>query len=156
MRQPGKNWQLVPAYAVKVDKVEQGRHQTEEASMAYFDFSGEVELAVTFNAGNIDTAKIRPLSYAIQHQVKKKTLFFKLRRPSNLSIEVNGDIFHNLHLFANPPEDFVPDRKDKELIYFGPGIHQIEGGKLLIPSGKTVYLAGGAVVKGQLLIQDAP
>ena len=39
---------------------------------------------------------------------------FKLDRPRNLSVEVNGDIFHNLHLFANPIDEKKPKKlKDK-------------------------------------------
>ena len=41
---------------------------------------------------------------------------FKLDRPRNLSVEVNGDIFHNLHLFANPIDKNKPKKiKDKNL-----------------------------------------
>lgn len=36
------------------------------------------------------------------------------------------------------------------MIYFGPGIHQLKGDKLLVPSGKTVYVAGGSVLMGQI------
>ena len=53
---------------------------------------------------------------------------FKLDRPRNLSVEVNGDIFHNLHLFANAIDVNKPKnvKKDKSLIYFGPGVHQLQ------------------------------
>lgn len=97
-------------------------------------------------------ARIRPLSYNIAHQIKGNTLYFKLNKPSNLSVELNGDIFHNLHLFANPIDTFKVNGNDKSLIYFGPGVHEIPDGRLRIPSGKTVYVAGGAVIKGQLLV----
>ena len=66
---------------------------------------------------------------------------------------MNGDIFHNLHLFANPIDQFIPEKKDTNLIYFGPGIHRLTNGKLKVTSGKTVYLAGGAVLMGQVLIE---
>jgi hypothetical protein len=122
--------------------------------MSYFDFSGDVEVAVTFNKGDVRSARVRPLSYGIEPKINGNTLTFKLNRPLNLSVEVNGDIFHNLHLFANRIDEFIPDRKDTSLIYFGPGIHQIEGGKLKVPSGKTVYLAGGAILMGQVLIES--
>jgi hypothetical protein len=69
---------------------------------------------------------------------------------------VNGDIFHNLHLFANPAETFKPDPKDTGVIYFAPGVHRPEAGKVFrIPSGKTVYVSGGAVLTGQILIENA-
>lgn len=78
-----------------------------------------------------------------------------LRYPARVifSIEVNGDFFRNLHLFANPPEDAVPDPADPNVIYFGPGVHEVPGGHLRIPSGKTCYLAGGAVLKADIIIK---
>ena len=81
---------------------------------------------------------------------------FKLGRRRNLSIEGNGDIFHNLHLFANPIDENKPKKiKDKNLIYLGPGIHTFPGDTLNVPSGKTVYVAGGAIVKGLIQVVNA-
>lgn len=149
----GQKWQELPEYLVKVDEVRGTSHAVENSSMSYFDFSGEVEVAVTYNKGDIRNARIRPLSYGIEPEIKGNTLTFRLTQPRNLSVEVNGDIFHNLHLFANPVDEFIPDRKDTSLIYFGPGIHKVADGKLKVTSGKTVYLAGGAVLMGQVLIE---
>lgn len=157
VRQPGKEWQTIDTYAVKVDEVRGASHHVELASMGYFDFAGEVEISVLSNKGDIQTGRVRPLSYEITPQINGNILTFKLDRPRNLSIEVNGDIFHNLHLFANPIDPNNPLKpgmnpkklkKDRNLIYFGPGIHQLPGDTLNVPSGKTVYVAGGAVVRG--------
>lgn len=154
VRIAGEEWQTVPTYLVKVDEVREKGHSHEDASVSYFDFSGRVEIAVTYNKGNINTARVRPLSCEIAPQVQGNTLSFTLDRPRNLSVEVNGDIFHNLHLFANPIDSFKPNKKDKNLIYFGPGIHQVEDEKIMVPSGKTVYLAGGAVLMGYLSVEN--
>jgi len=154
VRKPGGHWQALYNYKVHVMKVVNGQNQVEDASMASFDFKGKVEVAVQFLRGSIDSARIRPLSKQIQHQIKGNTLYFSLNQPGNLSVEVNGDIFHNLHLFANPMEEYVVNKKDTNLIYFGPGLHKLEGGKLMIPSNKTVYVAGGAVIEGQLLVHN--
>jgi len=155
VRQPGNEWQVVPNHLIKVDEVRETKHHVEEASMAYFDFSGEVEVSVTFNNGPISKARIRPLSYGIEPVVKGNTLTFKLDQPRNLSVEVNDDIFHNLHLFANPIIKNIPDRNDQDVIFFGPGIHEFENDKFQVPSNKTVYIDGGAILRGQLLIHNA-
>lgn len=155
VRQSGKEWQTVPNYLVKVDEVRETKHHVEEASMAYFDFSGEVEVSVTFNEGAIRQARLRPLSYGIEPVIRGNTLTFKLDRPRNLSVEVNGNIFNNLHLFANPVIENIPDKNDPDVIFFGPGIHEFEDQRFHVPSNKTVYVDGGAVLRGQLLIHDA-
>ena len=80
---------------------------------------------------------------------------FTLDRPVNLSIEVNDDIFHNLHLFANPVDKNKPKKtKDKNLIYFASGVHNLPGDSLMVESGKTGYIAGGAVVYGCIYARD--
>lgn len=147
-------WMTIPTYLVKVDEVREATHHVENASMATFDFSGKVEIAVTYNKGKIDSARVRPLSYGIPFTTEDNTIKFVLEKPANLSVEVNGDIFHNLHLFANPIDTFKVDKKNPDLIFFGPGIHRFEGGEFRIPSGKTVYVAGGAVMMGRMLIEN--
>lgn len=154
VRQAGGNWQQMPSYLVKVMAVHGLKRTEERATAAYFDFEGEVEVEVTYNKGNIEAARVRPLSYSIAHQTAGNTLTFKLNRPCNLSVEVNGDIFHNLHLFANPIDTYVPRKKDKNLIYFGPGLHELKE-DLKIASGKTVYVAAGAVIRGRLVVDRA-
>ena len=155
VRPEGKSkWVLVPTYLVKVDEVRETKHHVEHASMATFDFSEKVEIEVTYNKGKIDSARVRPLSYDIPFTIEGNTLQFSLEKPANLSVEVNGDIFHNLHLFANPLDTFKVDKKNPDLIYFGPRIHRFEGGEFRIPSGKTVYVAGGAVMMGRMLIEN--
>lgn len=155
VRKQGGDWIALSAYLVKVDEVKETKHHVKNASMATFGFSGSVEVAVTYNRGTVNTARVRPLSYGIPFQIKENTVYFSLNRPGNLSVEVNGDIFHNLHLFANPLETEVPDKKNPNVIYYGSGIHTVPDGVLKVPSGKTVYLAGGAVLLGRVVIEDA-
>ena len=156
VRQSGSGWKEVVTYPMKVDEVRQTKHHVELASMGYFDFSGQVEVSVTYNKGEVKSGRVRPLSYGITPQISGSTMTFTLDRPRNLSIEVNGDIFHNLHLFANPIDEKKPKKlKDKNLIYFGPGIHTFPGDTLNVPSGKTVYIAGGALVKGCIQVVNA-
>lgn len=156
VREAGKDWRPVDTYMVKVDEVQNTKHNVKKASMSYFDFSGEVEVSVTFNHGTVRTGRVRPLSYGITPCIDGNTMTFKLDRPRNLSVEVNGDIFHNLHLFANPIDEKKPKKlKDKNLIYLGPGIHTFPGDTLNVPSGKTVYVAGGALVKGCIQVVNA-
>ena len=52
VREVGKEWQWVDVYPVKVDEVRQTKHHVELASMGYFDFSGQVEVSVTYNKGD--------------------------------------------------------------------------------------------------------
>ncbi|HEX9046834.1 MAG TPA: glycosyl hydrolase family 28 protein [Verrucomicrobiae bacterium] len=155
VRSPGGAWQALPTYLVKVDAVRDTDHDPQDSSASYFDFSGTVEVSIVFNHGRIDSARIRPLSYGITPEVSGDELTFTLSQPRNLSVEVNGDIFHNLHLFANPMETWRPDLRDTNVIYYAAGLHEISSNRWHIASGKTVYLAGGAVLRGRILINGA-
>lgn len=154
VRTLGQDWKEIPSHLVKVDEVRGIKHVVEASSMAFFDFEGNVEVWITHNKGRINDARIRPLSYGIQPRIQGNELRFVLSEPSNLSIEVNGDIFHNLHLFANPILKQIPDKNDPNVIYFGPGMHEFAENKIEIPSGKTVYVDGSAILRGQLLIHN--
>ena len=151
VRAPGGEWQPVATYVVKVDAVIGTTHSPRNSSMAYFDFAGTVDVSITCNHGGIQSTRVRPLSFGLTPKVSGNTITFSLAQPRNLSVEVNGDIFGNLQLFANPLEATRPDPQDPDVIYFGPGIHPLESGTLRVPSGKTVYLAGGAIVRGRIL-----
>lgn len=162
VRQADGEWKPVEVYPVKVDEVRDINHHVEIASMAYFDFDGKVDVEVISNKCKVDTARVRPLSYNITPGVSGDTLTFTLDHPCNLSVEVNGDIFHNLHLFANPIDKNRPSakvlknlKKHKNLIYFAPGVHEIPGEYMRIPSNTTVYVDGGARVVGQLVVDSA-
>jgi len=115
------------------------------AAFGYFDLAGRANITVSCPQ-EIVSAKVLPTSYGLVPKVQGKTLSFTLAQPRHLTIEVNGNWVNSLHLFANPPETNAPSPNDPNVIYFGPGIHEI--GSLEVGSGKTVYVAGGAVVRG--------
>jgi len=151
VRAPGGDWQKLDVYDVRVDL-----HTLSHASFAYFDFSGKAEIKVTQNRVHVQSGEIRPVSYHIKPLISTQpadTFTFTLDRPRNLSIEVNGDRLHNLHLFANPIETNVPSLTDTNVIYFGPGL-AANRRVIRVGSGKTVYLAGGSVVQGAIVTDN--
>lgn len=152
-------WQRVDIYAVKVDRTEGVRHSVVNTSMACFDFDGKVDLRVISRRQPVGEARVRPLSYGITPVVESDTILFSLDRPRQLSVEVNGDLFNNLHIFANPIDASAPAdprkwARKKGHIYFAPGYHRLDSA-MLIPSGSEVYIAGGALVDGYLHVVDA-
>jgi hypothetical protein len=144
-------WRDLYEYKVMVDM-----DHVQESSLVHFDFSGVVEVMVRKNNGIVNDAIIRPLSTGVKPRVNGNVILFTVHRPLKLSLEVNGDRFHNLHVFARQFHKQTIDNNDPGVIYFGPGFHQPEkSGVYKIPSGKTVYVHGGAVVKGKFLIDSA-
>ncbi|GCB45069.1 glycosyl hydrolase family 28 protein [Streptomyces sp. NL15-2K] len=151
-RTAGGEWQTVPVYRARAKQIDPntGSGPVFNSSVATFDFAGTVEVAVTSSKGAIGSARIRPLSSNTQFTVDGATVSFTLTEPRNLSIEIDGEIFNNLQLHANPIESNAPDPDDPDVIYFGPGLHKTTDNVVKVPSGKTVYLAGGAVLTSRV------
>ncbi|WP_309121603.1 glycosyl hydrolase family 28 protein [Paenibacillus sp.] len=180
IRVPGEQWRELFVYEVKVDM-----HEVRRASMVYFDMEGSVEVRVEPRNLPIREAVIRPLSLKLPVQQSDDAITFTLDKPCKIVVEINGQRFTALHLFANPLESDPVDPEDEEtlvlppgahgseyigralttplepggkpprVVYFAPGMHYIVETVLRIPSGTTVYIAGGAVVVGSLVCEHA-
>lgn len=152
VRLPGGEWQDLYEYEVKVDL-----DNPQSASMVTFDMGGPIEVAVRKNNGDVRRVEVRPAAAGVKARLVGNTAYFTLRKPANLSVEFDGDRLHNLHVLANALEVEHPGPDDPSVIYFGPGVHKPPAGKntFSIPSNTTVYIAGGALLRGGLEVRDA-
>ncbi|MDD4922442.1 MAG: glycosyl hydrolase family 28 protein [Bacteroidales bacterium] len=149
----------VPVYPVKVAPADKKKRWTamddkvhsasyfDTAGFAYFDMNAAVIVTVT-HPTTIHSAKILPTALGITPIIKGNKLSFKLSKPENLTVEINGETVRSLHIFANSFEKNVPKKNDPNVIYFGPGVHDIS--RLDIGDNKTLYIAGGAVVRAKI------
>ncbi|WP_171134046.1 glycosyl hydrolase family 28 protein [Streptomyces sp. Z423-1] len=156
VRPLGGTWQRLDVYLAKLALIDAvtGRNPVQNSSWASFDFSGTVEVEVTYNPGGAEKFRIRPDSYGITPEVLGSTARFTLDRPRNVVVQVDDKIFDCLHLFANPIEQDVPAEGDKHVMYFGPGLHTPTNGELMVPGNTTVYLAPGAVLVARVIIEE--
>jgi hypothetical protein len=142
----------VDIYLAKIAEVEDAPEWTlkpEEVggpySFAYFDISGSVTVKITSVKKELDKMVIRPLTSGVEPVIEGNTITFTIDKPCQLSIEPDGRI-EPLLIFANPVEKNAPKEGDPNVIYFGPGVHKPT--KIELTSGQTLYIAGGAIVKG--------
>lgn len=121
-----------------------------------FSFGGgPVHVRVT-TAAVLTTVDVRPKSLGIQPTFTAHAIDFDLAAPANISVEINGDLANPLSVFANPLEETPPSPDDPNVIFFAPG-QVYNQDEILVPSGKTVYVAGGAYVKGRIRVgSDTP
>ncbi len=153
VRKENGTWQTLFCYRTEVgSRLVSPAGQT---SYAYFDadFSSRIEVKIIKNSGTVSSVKIRPLSYGITFTRSGDTVSFFLDKPRKLSIEFNGDIYNNVHLFANPPEVNPPKQGDAGVTYYGPGI--TNAGAITLSSNQTLYIAGGAIVQGNISVSNA-
>lgn len=164
VRTAGGTWQTVDTYSWNVDRTDNGRHCIEKTSVAYFDFEGTVDVEVTWNKGDIQTARVRPLSKNIATTIRDNTVCFSIDKPSDLSVEVNGDIYHNLQLFANAATPVYKNArqvakaygmKSKDVIFYGSGYYDLGNDSIRVGSGQVLYVGGGAYVKGYASVWHA-
>ena len=147
-------------YAVPTDQY------FEKAAFAYFDMAGGAQVTVTYREP-ITAAKLLPVSAAATPlAIKGNTVRFVVPQPGIFTLQVNNQLVQALHIFANPIEVSPPSPKDPNVLFFGPGAHQLSNLKvppgktifyfgpgmhtidnLVVHDGQTVYIAGGAVVR---------
>ncbi len=147
VRVPGGAWQNLDEYRTRIGAPTRATY----ASFVYFDTDGPVELSVTYNAGTVTSAEIRPKHLNITPAINGNTMTFTISGPQKLVFDVNGNVDNDLMIFANPLEVNPPSPTDPDVIYLGPGIYTQN---YTVPSGKTLYIAGGAVVQGGVTLAN--
>src|ERR1035438_2866547 len=121
-------------------------------AFANFDMQGRVTVKITAKRSLRNTV-VRPQFADVQLKVEDDhTASITLGSPRKISVEPDGKR-EPLLLFANPREKNAPKPGAPDVIFFGPGIHQ--AGQVKVGDKQTVYLAGGAVVKGAIVAQGS-
>ncbi|MBS7614846.1 hypothetical protein KEJ18_03855, partial [Candidatus Bathyarchaeota archaeon] len=141
-------------FKVKKDGKEIPVYDVPVASIASFTFEDECAITIKTNR-DIKWVDIRPFSLNIKPSFQFNEVKFSLNQPCRISVELNRDpATRPLFLFANPPEESVPDKNDPDIIYFEPNkVH--EAGNIHVESGQTVYIDEGAIVEGLIHAENA-
>jgi len=120
--------------------------QTEIASFVSFEMDEAVEVKLIASR-NFKELAIRPLSKGIEAKICGREITFCIEKCGHFTVELDG--WHNaLHIFANPYTDFGVDKNDPNVLYYGPGVHEI--GNIELADGQTLFVDGGAVVYGSI------
>lgn len=122
-----------------------------------FDFEGRVRVEITIpSATSLHNVVVRPLDMDVKPTVQGNVISFTLDYTGNYAVEyglTETDVASNnvVHVFANPIEtDAIdPDNVPDKTVYVGPGVYMASA-LPVTEDGTTVYLAGGAVVYGQI------
>jgi hypothetical protein len=112
-----------------------------------FDMAVPAEVRVRRLDRRPESVTVRPASAGAAASVQADEVIVRVPCPGAYCVEVNDDLHHVLMLFANPPEPTPPTPNDPGVTVFGPGVHDV-GRQMPLPSGRTVYLAPGAYVRG--------
>jgi hypothetical protein len=132
------NGKTVPVYPVLT------QHHDKKYSMAYFDFNGKVTVKIKSKLP-LNKLVVLPSRLGIKPQINGDEATFIIDKPMDISFEPTGQD-SPLLLFGNDLEKDAPKANDRNVVYFGPGVHNPKGGLIKLTSNQTLYLAGGAVV----------
>src|SRR5258706_3814239 len=129
-------------------------YEAPTAAYAMFDMRSSVTVRIKANR-DLKWVDIRPKSLQIKPTWDSdSTITFRLDKPAKLSVELNGQLTMPLYIFACATEKDKPSREDKNVLFFEAGkVHTI--GLLTINSDQTVYIEGGAVVRGAIRAVNA-
>ena len=126
----------MPHFSVTVNRQAVPVCATSVAAFFVVAFEGALEIEVAV-AAPIQTVHLRPLSRNVEPEIEAQIVRFRLDRPGNFSLGIDGMM--PLFVFANAPETARPDATDERVYFFAAGrTHEI--GTLEIRGGETVYI----------------
>lgn len=119
-------------------------YQTSAGPFVAFSSSGSVniEIEMPIESNNVS---ISPKRYCISPDVNGKLVSFTVPGPMLLALEIDG--MPVLYIYINPLEKNVPDFGTPNVRYFKAG-QVYEVGELYLRDNETLYIEGGAVVRG--------
>ncbi|MBR3681879.1 MAG: hypothetical protein IKD05_03510 [Tidjanibacter sp.] len=146
---------LIPStyYYVEVNGGYAQTIPTSEAHVCVFGCDGVVKVEIDNLRAAIESVVVRPVSknYTYSHDGSKVTLL--LKPYDRVVVEINGDETNPLFVFANPLEVERPQEDDPNVVYFKAGtITDIH--RMALKSGQTLYVEGGAIIRGSLFFES--
>jgi len=111
----------------------------------YFDSDFERPVKLIVNSKiEISELRLRPESDKFTYIRNVNKIEITIYEPVKISLEVNGNIYNNLFIFANPIYE-APEISKNDLV-FESGYHDV--GLVELQEKQTVYLKGGSIVRG--------
>ncbi len=143
---PGTEAELYCAHATvrRLFKDNSMAHEKMTFCSVDWDFSSPLTVTVT-PAREWSDVCIRPLHAKIPYAVRGGSVVITLDKPQKFSLELDGDLYRNLFVYACLPAAAPEGEKVR---VFGPGVHDV--GRLRIGEGETVYIDGDAVIFGYI------
>ena len=121
-------------------------YQSTAGPFAAFSCSGTVNIEVEVPRGT-QNISISPKRLGIEPLLEGSVISFQLPGPTLLAVMAEG--LPLLYIYANPLEHNKPDPSDPKVKYFKGGqIYEVD--QLVLKDDETLYIEGGAVVRGSV------
>ena len=128
------------------------------AAFCYFDTAGPVRITVRLSEaaphGQLTSVVVRPLRHRLTPNIEGRMISFTAPAgPCQLSVELEACFRAAAYLHQPAREGRASAEPPSITHYYGPGVHEV--GLLELKPNQSVYLAGGAVVQGQITAPQA-
>ena len=123
-----------------------------DTSFTSFDLAAPTTVTITLLNGTATSAAVLPTSSRIEAHIASSSrtmITLSIDRPRQVCVIVNGNVDKPMCIFADPVELNPPTAPSASIVYFPPGVHNAGNITILKPN-MTVYIAGGALVFGQI------
>ncbi|WEK37864.1 MAG: glycosyl hydrolase family 28 protein [Candidatus Pseudobacter hemicellulosilyticus] len=123
-------------------------------SYGQFDMSGGTVTVAVTPGFSYSTFKIVPASLGLTGTKSGSTITFELPSPQQVTLVFDNNYQGRvLHLFAEKAETNIPSPTDPNVAYYAPGYYDLSGSSpITLASNQTLYIAGGAVIRGRVKI----
>ena len=125
----------------------------DKPQLVSFGTNGLVKVEITPLKVNPTSVVVRPLAKKFPHKIENGKIVVYLTEGDHATVEVNGDEDVPIFLYVNPLETNKPSPD-------APGVHYYAAGKIYdkqptfgIATGETLYIEGGAIVKGAFQVR---
>lgn len=136
-------------YAMKVNGAPVTVLHGAEPDVAIFGAKGEVDVEIELLEGSMDSLIVRPQAKNYRYSFEGNRIRLRLKTGDRVSVEPDHSTDKPLFIFVNPLESKIVSRlaEDPDVLMFRAG--EIYEADVIRPkNGQTVYIEGGAIVKG--------
>ena len=141
------------AFAVSVEGREQTVFTTSEPDICAFGCPQTVTVEISFPGRTVTRVDVRPKSLDFSETWDGTRLTLRMAPKDRVVVECDGDTGKPLFLFANPVQEKPADNDDDVIVFKAGTVSDV--GTLDLPSGRNVYIEGGAWVTGYIRATSA-
>ncbi len=139
-------------FRVYVDGKESFVANADPFAFTMFDFEGKAEIVIE-TRNDVKWVDLRPLGDKIPVKWSDRRISFTIDKPSQLSVELNGENERPLYIIANPLETKIPNFNAPNVMVFKAGeTYEIKDYK--VEDNQILYLEAGSLLKGMIHLDN--
>ena len=130
LRLPSGEWQPITPYTVKnnfgTSQNLTAADPVRECPMISFEMGTDpIEVRIEKIGEAIQSAQIHPTAFSYPTRIENGKAYVTVNEPANLTVEINGDRYEKVYIFANPYDPNKPLTSNESVRLFGTGLTEL-------------------------------